>query len=180
MSHDPAYYRRAEEKLKESFRLAPDNFDARKIAVEILLGKHEYASALKSAKELNARVADDIEVYGFVADAAIKLGRYDEAETAVQWMLDLRHTGAQVFTRIARLRMIFGDTRGAFEAFDFALADTHEAEDRALLLIEIADLASTTGDTDVAEKRLRQALKLLPNHPAALVNLKRVRSKHLR
>ncbi len=79
---DPAYYGRAEEALQKSFHLAPDNFEGQKIRVQILLGRHEFALGLELAKELNRRVGDDISVYGFIADAAIELGNYKEAEEA--------------------------------------------------------------------------------------------------
>src|ERR1043166_5761139 len=36
------------------------------------------------------RVPDDILVWGYLADADIALGDYDDAEKSAQWMLDLR------------------------------------------------------------------------------------------
>lgn len=175
---DPLYYGRAEEALQNSFRLAPDNNGGQKIQVQILLGKHEFAKALALAKKLNTRVPDDISVYGFIADAAIELGDYKEAEDAVQWMLDLRHAGAQGLTRIARLRELFGDTAGASEMLYSAYETTGfgETEERARLLTQAARLSLATGDAKSADKLLRQALGLFPEYNYALADLAGVRS----
>ncbi len=179
---DPFYYRQAEASLQNSFRLAPDNNGAQKIQVQILLGKHEFAKALTLAKKLNTRLPDDISVYGFIADAAIELGNYKEAEDAVQWMLDLRHAGAQGLTRIARLREVFGDTAGASEMLYAAYEATlfGETEERARLLTQAARLSLSTGDSNSAEKLLRQALGLLPEYNYALADLAGVRSAQQR
>ena len=58
--------------------------------VWLLLGKHEFAAALEAAKELNRKLPDDVMLYGFLTDANVELGNYKEAETAAQWMLDLK------------------------------------------------------------------------------------------
>ena len=49
---DPEYYRQAEEALAASLRIAPDNFEAGRLRVWVLLGKHEFARALEEAKAL--------------------------------------------------------------------------------------------------------------------------------
>ncbi len=179
---DPLYYRRAEEALQKSLRLAPDNYNGQKIQVQILPGKHEFAKALALAKKLNTRVPDDISVYGFIDDAAIELGDYKEAEDAVQWMLDLRHAGAGGLARIARLREVFGDTAGASEMLHSAYETTGfgETEERARLLTQAARLSLATGDAKSAEKLLRQALGLFPDYNYALADLAGVRSAQLR
>ena len=82
---DPIFYARAEKAIGESFRLAPDNFEGEKIRVWLLLEKHEFAQALKKAQALNRRAPDDVLVYGYLADAHIHLGNYEEAEEAAQW-----------------------------------------------------------------------------------------------
>lgn len=175
---DPVYYRQAEEALQKSLRLAPDNFNAQKIRVQILLGKHEFTQALELAKELNTRLADDISVYGLIADAATELGNYREAEAAVQWMLNLRHAGASGFLRVAYLREIFGDTDGALEALNAAYEaiNAGEAEERAWTLTRMARLALTTGKIESAEYLLRRALKLFPEYHYALAELASVRT----
>src|SRR5215470_11201194 len=87
---DVAFYAQAEEALKNSFVISPDNFDGARIHAWLLLGKHEFASALEEATRLNKKMPDDIMVYGFLTDANVELGNYKAAEAAAQSMLDLR------------------------------------------------------------------------------------------
>src|SRR6516162_4418456 len=96
---DVSYYAHAEEALQKSFAIAPDNFDGARTHVWLLLGRHEFAAALEEAKKLNKRMLDDVMVYGFLTDANVELGNYKDAETAAQWMLDLRPGNQPGLTR---------------------------------------------------------------------------------
>ncbi len=87
---DTAYYARAEETLNRSLALAPGNFEALKTRAWLLLGRHEFAQALKLATTLNQRMPDDVALYGYLADANAELGNYAAAVEATQWMLNLR------------------------------------------------------------------------------------------
>jgi len=68
---DVSLYARAEDAVKKSLEIAPNNFETEKIQVSILLGEHEYPAALEAAKTLNKRVPDDVMVYGLVTDASV-------------------------------------------------------------------------------------------------------------
>ncbi len=64
-----------------------------------------FAEALEQAAgELNKIFPDDVQVYGFLADAHVELGHYEEATDSVQWMLDLRPGNVPALTRAAYLR----------------------------------------------------------------------------
>ena len=127
------YYSQADEAIKKSLAVSPDNFGAKKARVWILLGKHEFAVARDAARDLNKRVPDDVMVYGFVADANAELGNYDEAEKAVNWMLKLRAGNIPGLTRAAYLRELFGMTDGAYDLMKMAFEATPvmSTEDRA-------------------------------------------------
>ncbi len=174
---DTRFYAQAQEALERSLALKPDNFDARKAEVWILLGKHEFAQARAKAAELNKRAPDDVLVYGFLTDANAELGNYDEAEEAAQWMLDIRPGNVPGLTRAAYLRELFGDVDGALEFMDQAYEQTqpNEVEDRAWILTQMAHLKLTVGKLDSAQNLLEQALKLFPGYHYALGNLARVR-----
>src|SRR5579864_9338184 len=77
---DVKFYAEAEETLKRSFEISPDNFDGKRIQVWLLLGKHEFAMAREAALKLSKRMPDDVMIHGFLADANAELGDYDEAE----------------------------------------------------------------------------------------------------
>lgn len=174
---DASYYAQAEDAVRKSLELAPDNFETAKIQVSILLGEHEFPAALEAAKRLNKRVPDDVIVYGLLTDANIELGNYNDAENSAQWMLNLRPGNRPALIRTAHLRDLFGDPEGADEAAELAFQSTipSEIEERANLLTQMGHFRFATGNTDAAEKLFQQALTALPKYPAALGNLAQLR-----
>src|SRR5215469_12181264 len=179
---DVAYYTQAEEALRKSFEISPDNFDGERTAVWLLLGKHEFAAALEKAKDLNKKMPDDIMVYGFLTDANVELGNYKDAEKAAQWMLDLRPGNLPGTTRAAYLRELFGDVDGAIELMNLACQSTppNEAEDKAWILSQIGHLQLMSGKISEAESVLQQALQIFPGYHYALGNLAKVRVEQKR
>jgi tetratricopeptide (TPR) repeat protein len=171
------FYAQAEDALKSSLELSPDNLDAQKIRVWLLLGRHEFADALEEAKALNKRIPDDVLVYGFLVDANAELGNYKDAETAAQWMLNLRPGNLPALTRAAYLRELFGDVDGALELMNMAYQSTPptENEDGAWILTQMAHLRLSTGNAADAEALLDQALQKFPGYHYALGNLAKVR-----
>jgi len=174
---DVIYYAQAEDALKKSFEISPDNFDGRRTSVWLLLGKHEFAAALEKAKELNKQMPDDVMLYGFLTDANVELGNYADAEKATQWMLNLRPGNLPGMTRAAYLRELFGDVDGAIELMNMAYQSTppSELEDRAWILSQIGHLQLTSGKISQAESTLQQALTIFPGYHYALGNLAKVR-----
>jgi len=174
---DVKFYAAAEESLKESFAISPDNFDGKRIEVWLLLGKHEFAAAREEALKLNRRMPDDVMVYGFLTDANVELGNYDEAEKSAQLMLDLRPGNSPGVARAAYLRELFGDVDGALELMNMALQSTSpgEAEDAAWILSQIGHLEMSVGRIADAETSLQQALVRFPGYHYALGNLAKVR-----
>jgi len=174
---DVSYYAKAEETLEQSFKIEPDNFEALKVRVWLLLGRHEFAKALEAATALNKRVPDDITVYGYLADANAELGNYADAVKAVQWMLNIRPGNVAGLTRAAYLRELHGDLSGAMDLMHMAYDATpfQEAEDRAWLLTQIAHLQLLSGNLTEAEIYASGALGLFPDYHYALGTLAQVR-----
>ena len=175
---DPSYYVQAETFVQKSFQITPDNLEGQKARLMILLGRGEFAQALGLAKALNKKTPDDVLLYGFIADAAIELGDYGDAEEAAQWMLDMRPGNVPGLLRGAALRRLYGDVPGATEFFSQAyqqMAPT-QTEELAWTLTELADLQLSTGDIDGAEKLLHSALQRFPGYYAALEDLARVQT----
>lgn len=171
-------YERADKALDEALRLAPGDFEALKARAWVRLGQHRFVDALALARTLNARMPDDVLVYGLLTDAYVELGQYEEAEAACQWMLDLRPGNVPAFTRAAHLREVFGDIEGAAELMGAAytrLSPT-EVEDRSWVLTHLAHLARLAGKPDDAERLLQEALALVPQYHYALAELARLRT----
>lgn len=174
---DPDYYRQAEEAIAASLRLAPENFEAARLEVWVLLGKHDFGRALGKARALQARMPDDLMTYAFLADANAELGNYTAAEEAAQWLLDLRPGNIAGLTRGAFLRELFGDVDGALEWMLMAHDLTHfnEIEDRAWILTQMGHLEASRGRLESSEAHLTQALELFPDYHYALAELAKVR-----
>ena len=175
---DPSYYVRAETVLQKSFQITPDNLEGQKARLMILLGRSEFGQALGLAKALNKKTPDDVLLYGFVADAAIGLGDYPDAEVAAQWMLDIRPGNVPGLLRGAALRRLFGDVRGASDFFSQAYQQMPptQTEDLAWTLTQMADLQLSTGDIEGAQKLLRSALQQFPGYHLALEELANVQT----
>jgi len=181
-SSDVKFYSLAEDALQQSFAISPNNFDGQRTHVWLLLGKHEFPTALEEAKKLNLRMPDDVMVYGFLADANAELGNYKDAETAAQWMLDLKPGSIPGLTRAAYLRELFGDVEGSMQLMDMAYQSTPpgEVEDSAWILTQMAHLNLSIGKIDEAERLLKQALVMFPGYHYALGNLAKVRIQQKR
>jgi tetratricopeptide (TPR) repeat protein len=175
---DPGNYVQAERFIQKSFQIAPDNLEGQKARLMILLGREEFAQALGLAKALNKKTPDDVLLYGFIADAAMALGDYQDAEEAAQWMLDLRPGNVPGLLRGAALRRLYGDARGASDFFSQAYQQMGptQTEELAWTLTEMADLQLSIGDIDGAEKLLHSALQQFPGYYAALEDLARVQT----
>ncbi len=179
---DPVFYQQAEDAVKTSLTLSPDNFEALKVRAWALLGQHRFAAALDLATALNTRVPDDLMVYGMLTDAHIELGHYDAAEKSAQWMLDLRPGNIPALTRAAYLRELFGDVEGAIDLMRSAVnrMPFQEAEDRAWVMTQIGHLELIRMQPAAAEEALEQALALFPNYHYALGTLAEVRTAQKR
>lgn len=179
---DIKFYAAAEDALQKSFAISPDNFDGQRTHVWLLLGKHEFAAALVEGKKLNKKLPDDVMLYGFLTDANVELGNYQDAEKAAQWMLDLRPGNLPGLTRAAYLRELFGDIDGALDLMDIAYQSTPptEVEDGAWILTQMAQLKLAEGKLAEAETLLQRALAMFPGYHYALGNLAKVRIQQRR
>ncbi|MCZ2078427.1 MAG: tetratricopeptide repeat protein [Bryobacterales bacterium] len=175
---DTSYYDQAEAALATSLKLEPRNFEARKIQAWLLLGKHRFADALKLATELNREAADDVMVYGLLADAHVELGNYSQAEEAAQWMLNIGRSSVPGLTRAAHLRELFGDIGGALELMlsAFQRLALNENEERAWVLTQMAHLELVNGRKGQASKLAGEALRLFPEYHYALAQLAKIRA----
>jgi tetratricopeptide (TPR) repeat protein len=177
-----SYYDQAETAVQKSLELTPDNLEGQKARVMILLGRGDFARALDLAKGLNKKIPDDVLLYGLVADAAIELGEYADAEQAVQWMLDIRPGNVPALLRGASLRRLYGDTEGAmlFYSQAYQQIPPTQAEDLAWTLTQMADLQLSIGHMDSSEVLLRSALQKFPGYYQAQESLARVQTARQR
>jgi tetratricopeptide (TPR) repeat protein len=149
--------------------VAPDSFEAHKAMVPVRLAQARYAEALAEAKDLNKRVPDDNQLYGYIADAQMALGDYPAALKSTQWMIDQRPVNAPGLERGAALRDYFGYGEAALEWWNSSLRITSsfDSEERAWILVNMSRVALRMGKAANAEGSARQALDLIANYPLA-------------
>jgi tetratricopeptide (TPR) repeat protein len=174
---DPEFYGRALETLEQAERTTPGDYQVGRARVWVLLGQHRFEEARDGARALNRRAPDDLLVYGLLGDALLELGEYQEAEEALQWMMNLRPGNVPALTRAAYLRELIGDVTGALEFMGdaFERASPEEVEDRAWIATQIAHLYLSSGRVAEAETAAQTALSLFPEYHYALAQLAGVR-----
>ena len=174
---NPTYLKEADGALNQGLKLDPEDFQLQKTQVSLFLNSHKFAQARDRAKVLNHRTPDDVLTYGYIAEADIALGDYADAETNAQWMMNLRPNNTPALLVGARLRVLFGDNRGAIDFLDRAAAQTSpvEVEDQAWIANQVASILIDSGQADSAEQVLKQSAQTFPDYPYTLENLARVR-----
>lgn len=174
---DPAYLNDADAALIKGLSLDASNFQLQRTQVALMLRKHEYAQAKERATQLNHHTPDDVMTYGYLAEADIALGLYDDAERNAQWMLNLRPNNIPGLLIGAKLRTRYGDVQGAIDFLNLAFSETSptEVEDLAWIDNQIASIQIDSGNYDAASQTLDQADKLFPHYPYTIENLARVR-----
>jgi tetratricopeptide (TPR) repeat protein len=167
---------RAEQSLKESFRVAPDNYDATKHQAALLLNLHKFPEALQMAKKALATNPQDFTVYDVLVDAYVELGDYDRAVESAQKRVDLRPDTA-AYSRISYLRSLHGDTKGSIEMMRMAAESASPAnpESIAWCRVHLGDELMKDGRLKEAEREYDFALFTLPDYHLALAAKGRAR-----
>ncbi len=174
---NPAYLVQAGEAIEKGRSYASDDFQLAKANVALLLEAKDYSNALKAARDLNNKVPDDVTVYGYVAEADIALGKYAEAETSVQWMINMRPNNVAGLILGADLRELYGDPSGAVEFLNQAYSETPQVdpEQQVYIANKIAAVDLASGQTDAAASVLAGSEALGTQSPDTTKLLARVR-----
>ena len=173
---DFSFNARAEESLKQSFKVAPDNYEGLKLQAVLKLVYHQFAEALQIAKRVQATNNRDQEIYGTIVDAQVELGDYKSAVEAAQKMVDLKPNMAS-YSRISYLRSLHGDTKGSIEAMKMAIsaANPQNPESVAWCRVHLGDELMNDGKAIEAEREYDHALYLFPDYHLALAAKARAR-----
>jgi len=174
---EPDYYVRADAALDRAVAIEPRHYGALRARAWVLIGKHEFVEGLRAARAARAAEPRDWWNYGTLADACVELGRYDDAVRATSRMMALR-PGVAVYARVAALRALMDDRRGAIVALELALsaADAMDSEQRAWILTYLGHEHWALGELPQARARYEEALRALPDYHLALPGLARVRA----
>lgn len=174
---DPSYYERAFAAVERARAIEPSHYGALRARAWIFMGQHRFARALRAARAARRIAPRDWWNYGNLADACVELGYYRGATHATTRMATLR-PGVPAYTRVAALRALFGDRRGAIDALETALdaTDVSDVEGRAWILTYLGHEDWALGHVDEAARRYEAALAVYPDYHLALPGLGRVRA----
>jgi tetratricopeptide (TPR) repeat protein len=171
---DGSLPRRAEDVLSSTIA-ATDSYLGRRMLGAVYLAQHRFLEALDAGHKAQALRPDDSWNYGVIGDAAIELGRYDEAFAAFDRMASIKPSGA-AYARIAYARELQGDLDGALTAMRMAIEATspQDPEGIAWAWSQLGTLQLQKGEVDQASTAYDRALFAFPRHPYALVGKAKV------
>ena len=171
---DATLTRRAEKVLSATIA-ATDSYLARRMLGAVYLAQHRFLEALDAGQAARRMRPDDVWNHGVIGDAAIELGRYDEAFTAFDRMASIKPTAA-AYARIAYARELQGQIDGAVTAMRMAIEATgpQDPEGLAWAWSQLGALHLQQGQIDEASHAYDRALFAFPRHPYALAGQARV------
>jgi len=175
LSADPGFYVNVEACADEALQVQKDFVPALELRSLVLMNNHQFESARALSEQILRLAPDSVIANGTLSDALLELGRYPEAARATQAQMNA-YPGMAANARAAYLNWLKGDTRSAKLFIRDALMDRNAADPEAAAwtFVEAGMIYWQQGDYDGADAIFSEALKWLPDYPAALVGRGRV------
>ena len=171
---DASFYSRADGVLGTALRLDPRSPDATVVAGTLALARHDFRGALQIAQRARMLTPELAAPYGVLVDSLIELGRYDQAERALQRWVDIKPALAS-YARVSYWDELHGDLGGAVVAIRAAIsAGGDVAENGAYVQTLLGNLELQRGRLHSAELAYRTALARFSGYVPAQAGLARV------
>jgi tetratricopeptide (TPR) repeat protein len=170
-----SYYNTAAlEIVDRVLQLDPQNFEGLTFRSMALLSQHQFKEGLAVALQAQEKYPHNAFVYGLLVDANVELGNYEAAINAADKMVSIR-PDLRSYSRIAYLREIYGDLKGAIDAMKMAIeAGAPGDESTEWCRIQLAKLYEQTGDLQMAEILYSIANRNRDNYAYAKAGLARI------
>ncbi len=175
-SSDPGYYLNAKASADVALDLMPSNRAATNLIGIVLINQHKFDEARDLAEQILQKAPMDLMALGTLSDAYLEVGRYDDATSAAQRMMDMK-PGLPSYTRASYLAWLRGDEKTALENIHEAIdagKDPNDPEPRCWVMVQAAMIFWHKGDYPGADAGFNAALKECPDYPPALVGRGRV------
>ena len=180
---DPSYFNRAEEALKKSLDINPNNAGAMRHLAYVFYSRHEFEPAAVHARKAIEMDSTDGDSYGILGDALMETGDYEKAEDVYRKMMQLEES-LYSYSRRAGLKSMRGDSGGAMADLERAVAvgkaAKQPAESIAWAEWQLGMDHFTLGKLAKAEEFYRQSLATYPNYFRALAGMAQVRAAQKR
>ncbi len=166
-SGEPGGYPRAADAFRRSLKLRSDGNDgALSGRAALAAARHDFPAALRDAEKALTVNPYSEQGLSIRIDALVELGRYDQALKAAK-EADLKRPGVPVFTRLAYVFELRGDTKGAERVLTLAMNSSSAPGDVAYVATALGQLAWSQGRYDAALKHCATALRAEPRNIAA-------------
>ena len=171
---DPSYYTRADGILTRALTGVPEDADTLIGLGTLALARHQFQDALNWGQRAIAANDYKAAAYGVLGDAYTELGRYEDAVTTFQKMVDVRPDQTS-YARVSYARELHGDMKGAIAAMQAAVSAAPAGnEGTEWTRVQLGHLYFNTGDLNTAEQTYQQSLALYPGYVYATAGLARV------
>jgi tetratricopeptide (TPR) repeat protein len=173
-SFDPGFYKLAEQCTVCLETRKPGAFEILLLRGHILQNLHRFKEAEPIARKLAAERGLPFD-FGLLGDVLMERGQLDGAIDAYQKMVDLK-PDAPAYARIAHLRWLKGDLKGALEVMRLAASATspHAPESAAWIHSRLALYELQAGDRAAAIDSCRVAFEFQADYPPASLALGRI------
>lgn len=171
---DPSFYAQAEQAFARSLEVRPEDNDLALVGQAALAAsRHDFRAARRLAERAVAVNAFSASAHGVLTDALVELGEYEQADIALQRMLDLR-PAVPSYTRASYAFELRGDLMGARTALERALRIAVDPADAGFVHRYLGELAFNQGDLDEAERQFGAGLQRAPSYTPLLAGRARV------
>ena len=165
---DPSLYASADAAFDRARELAPDDSLVLVGIGTLELGKHDFATALATARKAIDMAPRSAVAHAIEVDALVELGRYDDADEAAAAMLALG-SDLTTLSRVSYLAELHGQLDVAVTAMRAATNSVGVApENLAFTHVQLGNLLVYSGDREDAAAEYERALELVPGHAPAL------------
>jgi tetratricopeptide (TPR) repeat protein len=178
-SGDLSYFHRAEEALRQSLKIAPQNAGALRHLAYVFYSRHEFVHAAEHARKAIEINPADGDAYGVLGDALLEVGQYAEAEAAYNVMIELDES-LYSLARLAGLKAMRGERASVIAALERAIAvgkaEKQPAESIAWAEWQLGSDYFAGGNLAEAEAYFKQSLQTYPGYYRALAGMAQVRA----
>jgi tetratricopeptide (TPR) repeat protein len=175
LASDPGFYVNVDGCAAVALEVEPGAVPALELTALVRMNDHRFDEARQVAEDILGKDGEDFLALGTLSDALLELGRYDEAAEAAQRQMTLLPS-MPTYSRGSYIRWLRGDTGSAKNLIKEALVsrDARDPEPAAWTFVEAAAIFWHQADYDGADAIYGEALKWVPDYPAALIGRGRI------
>jgi tetratricopeptide (TPR) repeat protein len=177
-SGDNSYLDLAEQALKKSLSLNPQQSGVRRHLAHVLASRHDFEGAAAEAQKAIALDPTDMDAHGVLGDAYLETGKPEQAEQAYKTMMTLKESLSS-YSRRSGMKSLKGDASGAIAdlktAIELGKQEKQPKESIAWAQWQLGAEYYATGKLAEAESEYVQALDTYPKYYRSLAGLAQVR-----